>query len=162
MAQDMSSEVHFYSRLSRPKAYQHEEEVYDEVRFSGLRNRNEPNVESPYLELNPDRSYCAIYENMLNANQNNDVLVGNADNRNSYASPKEVVTYTEVEIAVCKPKNNKNKNELPPALPPKKEISEYTVIDFVRTSHLNNRNLFKCTSNTGTRRTRHDYGVSTP
>lgn len=158
----MSSEVHFYSGLSRPKTNHHEEDVYDEVRFNGLRNSSESNVESPYLELNPDNSYYAIYENMLNANHNhNGALVDNAHNGNSYASPTEVVTYTEVEIAVCKPKNNKNKNELPP-IPPKKETSEYTVIDFVRTSHFNNGNLFKCTSNSGTRRTRHDYGVSTP
>jgi len=160
MAEDMSSEVHFYSGLSRPKTDQHEEDVYDEVRFSGPRNSNELNDESPYLELNPDNSYCAIYENMMNANQNNDVLVDNADNGNSYGSPTEV-TYTEVEIVVCEPKNNKNTNELPP-VPPKKETPEYTVIDFVRTSQFNNRDVFKCTSNSGTRRTRHDYGVSTP
>lgn len=159
----MSSEVHFYSGLSpRPKADQYEEEIYDEVRFSGPRNSNQSIVESPYLELNPTRSYQAIYENMLNANKINNELVSNAENCNSYASAKEeVVTYTEVEIVVCKPKNSKNKNELPP-VPPKREISEYTEIDFVRTRNLNNKNLFKCTSNSGTRRTRHDYGVSTP
>lgn len=157
----MSSEVHFYSGLSRPKSDEYEEDVYDEVRFSGLRNRSESSIESPYLELNPDRSYHAIYENMLNASQNNYELDDYSDNGNSYVSPQDVITYTEVEIAVCEPKNNKNMNELPP-VPPKREVSEYTVIDFVRTNHLKNRNLFKCTSNSGTKRTRHDYGVSTP
>lgn len=160
----MSSEVHFYSSLlPRPKADQYEEEIYDEVRFCGPRNRNQSSiVESPYLELNPTRSYQAIYENMLNASKINNELVGNAEKCNSYASAKEeVITYTEVEIAVCKPKNSKNKNELPP-VPPKREISVYTEIDFVRTRNLNNKNLFKCTSNSGARRTRHDYGVSTP
>jgi len=158
MAEDMSSEVHFYSGLSRPKTDQYEEDVYDEIRFSGQKNRDESNVESPYLELNPENSYCAIYENILNVNQNNDEFVDDYKYGNSYGSPEEVVTYTEVEFAVCSPTN---KDELPP-LPLKKEISEYTVIDFVRTSQLSNKNLFKCTFNSGTKRTRHDYGVSTP
>lgn len=147
----MSSEVHFYSGLSRPKTDEYEENVYDEVRFTGLRNRDESNDESPYLELNPENAYCGIYENMLS--QNNDELVDNDDYGNSFASPEEEVTYTEVEIAVCNPKNNKN--ELPP-LPPKKEISDYTVIDFVRTRQFNHRNFFKCNYHSGIKRTRHD------
>jgi len=90
---------------------------------------------------------------MLNSDENIDELV---DNGNLYASPKEEVTYTEVEIAVCKTKNK----ELP--VPPKKEITEYTVIDFERTRAINDKSLLKFISNTGTRRTRHDYGATTP
>jgi len=142
MAEDMSSEVHLYSGLSRPKTDQYEENIYDEIRFSGIRNREESNDESPYLELNPENANCAIYENIFNVNQNND------DYGNSFASSQEEVTYTELEI--CKPKN-----ELPP-LSPQKEISDYTVIDFVRTSHLKNINLFRYTHHSGSKRTRHD------
>jgi len=61
MAKDMSSEVRFYAGHSRSRKDKLEE-VYDEVRFSGLRSRNESNniEESPYLELNPNNPYCPI------------------------------------------------------------------------------------------------------
>ncbi|XP_026819393.1 uncharacterized protein LOC113558076 [Rhopalosiphum maidis] len=152
MAKDMSSEVHFYSgqpRTNKDKL----EEVYDEVKFSGIKSRKESskNEESPYLDLSIPP--CATYENMLSPNENNELVYSG----NSYVTPKEEVTYTEVEIAVCK---TKNKKELP--VPPKKETTEYTVIDFERTRHLTNRNLFKSPYQPGTIRTRHDIGAVTP
>ncbi|XP_025192003.1 uncharacterized protein LOC112592204 [Melanaphis sacchari] len=149
MAKDMSSEVHYYS--GQPcTSNDILEEVYDEVRFSGIKSYNEPNKneESPYLELNPEYLCSASYENMLSPNQNDGIMYDD----NIYVIPKEEVTYTEVEIAACK---TKKKKALP--VPPKKEITEYTVIDFERT-----KNLFRSTPSVSYKKTRHDFGAVTP
>lgn len=97
---------------------------------------------------------CPTYANIiLKPIENNEELVYCG---NSYVTPKEEVTYTEVEIAVCKTK----KKELP--VPSKTEISEYTVIDFERTRRFNNRSLYFPSSGGRTYRTRHDVGAITP
>jgi hypothetical protein len=153
MAKDMSSEVHFYSGQPRTNK-DNLEEVYDEVKFSGIRSHKQQsskNEESPYLDLSIPP--CVMYENMFNANENNELVYSG----NPYVAPKEEVTYTEVEIAVCK---TKNKKEL--TVSPKKETTEYTIIDFERTRHLTDRSLFKSPYQPGTKRTRHDIGAVTP
>jgi len=154
MAKERASEVFFYSGQSRTNRNEREE-VYDEVRFSGIKSFNRSKKEeSPYLELGSITS-CPTYANIiLKPIENNEELVYSGY---SYIPPKEEVTYTEVEIAVCK---TKKKKELP--VPSKTEIPEYTVIDFERTRHLNNRNWYSPTSGIRTFRTRHDVGAVTP
>ncbi|KAF0768023.1 IRS-type PTB domain-containing protein [Aphis craccivora] len=154
IAKERASEVFFYAGQPRTNRNEHED-VYDEIRFSGIRsfNRSKKKEESPYLELGSIKS-CPTYANIiLKPIENNEELVYCG---NSYVTPKEEVTYTEVEIAVCKTK----KKELP--VPSKTEISEYTVIDFERTRRFNNRSLYFPSSGGRTYRTRHDVGAITP
>lgn len=151
----MSSEVRNYSGQSYTST-QTIEKVYDEVSFSGLRYSNESNnnTQPPDLLLDPDTVFLpqTSYINMLNDNEEEDDDILN----DPFELPKDIPTYTEVEIAICTPKR---KSESLPTSPT--EIPGYTAIDFNRTMHLSQK-MLKGSEDTGMRKTRHDSTMSNP
>lgn len=154
MVKDISSEVRNYSGQSYTSTHTIEK-VYDEVSFSGLRYSSESNnnTQPPDLMLDPDTAFLprTSYVNILNDNEEDDDIFNDP-----FELPKDIPTYTEVEIAICTPKR---KSESLPTSPT--DIPGYTAIDFNRTMHLSQK-LLKGSEETGLRKTRHDSTMSNP
>jgi len=104
--------------------------------------------------LDPDTAYLpkSNYVNMLNDNEEDDADLFN----DPFELPKDVPTYTEVEIVACTPKR---KSESLPTSPT--EIPSYTAIDFNRTMHLSQK-MLRGGEDAGIRKTRHDSTMSNP
>jgi len=104
--------------------------------------------------LDPDTVFLprSSYINMLNNNEEDDDDLFN----DPFELPKDIPTYTEVEIAICTPKR---KSESLPTSPT--EIPGYTAIDFNRTMHLSQK-MLKSNEDSGIRKTRHDSTMSNP
>lgn len=150
----MSSEVRNYSGQSYTST-QTIEKVYNEASFNGLRYSNESNnnTQPPDLMLDPDTAFLprTSYINIINNEQDDDELINDP-----FELPKDIPTYTEVEIAICTPKR---KSESLPTSPT--EIPGYTAIDFNRTMHLSQK-MLKGSEDDGMRKTRHDSTMSNP
>ncbi|VVC40141.1 Hypothetical protein CINCED_3A019355 [Cinara cedri] len=155
MAKDMSSEVRNYSGQSYTSTHTIEEKVYDEVSFSGLRYSSESNnnIQPLDLMLDPDTVFLPpiSYINVINNNEDDDYLLNDP-----FELPKDIPTYTEVEIATSSPKK---KSESLPTSPT--EMPGYTAIDFNRTMHLSQK-MLKGSEDAGMRKTRHDSTMSNP
>lgn len=105
--------------------------------------------------LDPDAVFPprASYMNILSDNEGDDDFDLFND---PFELPKDIPTYTEVEIAICTPKR---KSESLPTSPT--DIPSYTAIDFNRTMHLSQK-MLKGNEDTGLRKTRHDSTMSNP
>lgn len=154
----MSSELRNYSGQSYTSTHTIEK-VYDEVSFNGLRYSSESNnnTQPPDLMLDPDIVFLprTSYTNMLNNNEEDDDDLFN----DPFELPKDIPTYTEVEISICTPKRI---SESLPTSPT--DIPGYTAIDFNRTMHLSQKMLkgSEDTTDMGMRKTRHDSTMSNP
>lgn len=151
----MSSEMRNYSGQSYTSTHTIEK-VYDEVSFSGLRCSSESNnnTQPPDLMLDPETAFLprTTYVNILNDNEEDDDDLFN----DPFELPKDIPTYTEVEIALCSPKQI---SESLPTSPT--DIPGYTAIDFNRTMHLSQK-MLKSNQDVGMRKTRHDSTMSNP
>lgn len=151
----MSSVVRNYSGQSYTST-QTIEKVYDEVSFNRLRYSSESNDNTQPLDLmlDPDTVFLprTSYMNILSDNEedDDDLL------HDPFELPKDIPTYTEVEIATCTPKR---KSESLPTSPT--DIPGYIAIDFNRTMHLSQK-MLKSSEDAGMRKTRHDSTMSNP
>lgn len=159
---DLTSELCNYSGQSYTSTNTIEK-VYDEYSFNGFRFSHENNyllgsannIVPPDLMLDPDTAYLPknAYANIMqNGHEEDEEDLFN----DPFELPKDLPTYTEVEIAVCTPKM---KSESMPTSPT--DIPSYTAIDFNRTMHLSQK-MLRGSEDSVIRKTRHDSTMSNP